>query len=95
MARFNYDDEQEHKQIAFIKGVKVEFYDSRLERESIPEGKYYYEIAGDDDCGDIPCRVTPGVLVNFYGSIVCDAPLSLEDSCMYLEEDDFQWERRK
>ena len=30
-------------------GVECEFNDMRIERSSVPVGKYQYEVAGDDD----------------------------------------------
>ena len=40
----------------------------RIERSSVPEGKYQYEVAGDDDSGGDPARIKLGVLVNFFGT---------------------------
>lgn len=41
-------------------GVECEFNDMGIERNSVPEGKYQYEVAGDDDSGDNPLRVQLG-----------------------------------
>lgn len=43
--------------------VECEFYDVRIERSSVPQGLYHYEVAGDDDCGGDPVRVAKGILV--------------------------------
>ena len=55
-----------------VKGIVCEFYDMRIDRATVPDGKYLYEVAGDDDSGAEPARVGKGVLVNFYGSLICN-----------------------
>lgn len=49
-------------------GVECEFNDMRIERSSVSEGRYQYEVAGDDDSGGDPARIKLGVLVNFFGT---------------------------
>lgn len=73
-------------------GVECEFNDMRIERSSVPVGKYQYEVAGDDDSGGDPVRVQQGVLVNFFGTLVCDRPLPIgDDGVLWLADDDFVW----
>ncbi len=73
-------------------GVECEFSDMRIECSSVPEGKYQYEVAGDDDSGGEPVRVQPGVLVNFFGTLICDGPLPVgKDGILWLAEGDFEW----
>ena len=74
-----------------VKGIPCEFYDMRIERETVPAGKYQYEVAGDDESGADPARIRIGVLVNFYGTLICDRPLPLEDGVMWLEDGDFEY----
>jgi len=38
-----------------------------------------YEVAGDDDSGGNPTRIKERILVNFFGTLICDRELSLED----------------
>ena len=44
-----------------VKGIVCEFYDMRIDRATVPDGKYLYEVAGDDDSGAEPARVGKGV----------------------------------
>lgn len=74
-----------------VKGIPCEFYDMRINRETVPEGKFLYEVAGDDDSGGDPARVGVGILVNFYGSLICNKKLPLEDGAMWLEDGDFRY----
>ena len=69
-----YDYRKEHWQKVEVKGIPCLFNDLRIDRSTIPSGKIMYEVA-DGDCDGIPCRIRPGILVNFYGTIVCDEPL--------------------
>lgn len=90
MARLNY--ETEHFQKVIVKGIECDFNDMRIDRATVPEGKYLYEIGSDDDCGDTPARVKVGVMVNFYGTLISDVPLPLgQDGVLWLEENDFAW----
>ena len=64
----------------------------RIDRNTVPEGKYQYEIGEDDDSGGEPARVQYGVLVNFFGTLICDVPLTLgTDHVLWLQEGDFTW----
>lgn len=73
-------------------GVECEFNDMRIEHNSVPEGKYQYEVAGDDDSGGDPARVQAGVLVNFFGTLACDRPLPVgTDGVLWLMDGDFVW----
>ena len=90
MARLRY--EEERFQMVQVCGIECEFSDMRIDRDSIPEGKYLYEVAGDDESGMEPVRIKPGILVNFFGTLISDAPLPLgEDGVLWTDDDDFEW----
>ena len=90
MGRLDY--KTEHFQKVSVCGIRCEFSDMRIDRSTVPKGKYQYEVAGDDDSGGDPVRVQPGVLVNFFGTLVCDRPLPLgEEDVLWLADDDFVW----
>ncbi|MDE5597389.1 MAG: hypothetical protein K2J04_06115 [Lachnospiraceae bacterium] len=73
-------------------GVECEFSDMRIDRSTVPQGKYQYEVAGDDDSGSDPARVQRGVLVNFFGTLISDMPLLLvNDNVVWLQEGNFEW----
>ena len=56
-------------------GKKCLFTDIRVDRETVPQGKYMYEIRHSDEDWGLPVSVGPGVLVNFFGTVVSDEPL--------------------
>lgn len=73
-------------------GILREFNDMRIERNTVPKGKYQYEVAGDDDSGAEPARVKKGILVNFFGTLICNEPLPLgNDGVLWLVDGDFVW----
>ncbi len=87
MRRLNYNDE--HWQRVLVKDTNCLFNDMRIDRATIPKGKYIYELA-DGDSDGIPCRMRPGILVNFFGTIICDKPFIPDDGdTVYLDRKDF------
>lgn len=68
---FNYDT----MQILRVAGKDFLFTDMRICRESVPPSlPYVYEIADCDGDGCI-CRIAPGIMVNFWGTIIGKDPL--------------------
>ena len=78
MARYEYNTE--NYETVCVCGVECEFYDVRIERSSVPQGLYHYEVAGDDDCGGDPVRVAKGILVNFFGTLISRTELPLDEA---------------
>lgn len=73
-------------------GIECDFSDMRIDRNTVPKGKYQYEVAGDDDSGGDPARVQRGVLINFFGTLISDVHLPLmDDNVLWLQEGDFEW----
>ena len=90
MARYDYN--KEHFETVSVRGIQCLFSDVRIERSTVPEEKYQYEIGGDDDIGGEPARIQTGVLANFFGTLICDLPLPLgDDHVLWLQEGDFRW----
>ena len=91
--KHNYNKETPYA-IAAVKGVRAEVFDVRLDHRTVPEGKYYYEVADADGDG-IPARIAPSLVVNFFGTIVTDEPLTMvEDewgSRIFLMKGDWEW----
>ena len=79
-------------EIVEVKGIQCEFYDLRIDEKSVPEGKFLYEVRHDEEDWGLPCQVQKGVLVNFYGTIISDTELPVdEEGRLYLEENDFKY----
>lgn len=75
-----------------VKGIMCEFYDIRIDRDSVPKRKYFYEVRHDDEDWSCPCQVAKGILVNFYGTLITDEPMPLDkDGKLQLDDDDFEY----
>lgn len=81
MGRYDYTTERFEK--VSVCGIRCEFSDIRIDRSTVPEEKYQYEVAGDDDSGGDPARVRVGILVNFFGTLICDQPLPIGMTVSY------------
>lgn len=90
MARLDYRKEAFEK--VSVCGIECEFNDMRIDRNTVPKGKYQYEVAGDDDSGGDPARVKQAIMVNFFGTLICDKPLPIgDDGVLWLMDGDFVW----
>ena len=90
MKRSDYKTELFEK--VSVCGIPCDFNDMRIDRNTVPEGKYQYEVAGDDESGVDPVRVQSGVMVNFFGTLICDEPLPIgENGVLWLGDSDFVW----
>lgn len=59
-----------------IQNVKIRetaygFYDMRIDRTTIPEEKFWYEAASDDNSGGDPARIKEHILINFFETLIC------------------------
>lgn len=90
MMRLDYRAEKFQK--VSVCSIRCDFSDMRIDRSTVPEERYQYEVAGDDDSGGDPARVQRGVLVNFFGTLISDVPLPLgRDGVLWLQEGYFAW----
>lgn len=90
MMRLDYRTEKFQR--VSVCGIPCDFNDMRIDRSTVPEERYQYEVAGDDDSGGDPARVQRGVLVNFFGTLISDVPLPLGcDGVLWLQEGYFAW----
>lgn len=90
MKRLDYRTEKFQK--VSVCGVPCEFHDMRIDRSTVPKGKYQYEVADDGESGGDPARIQSEIMVNFFGTLVCDEPLPIgEDGVLWLDDGDFIW----
>lgn len=89
MMRFDYKTEKFQK--VSVCGIPCDFSDVRIDRSTVPKNRYQYEVADDESQGE-PSRVRLGIMVNFLGTLISDAPLPLiNDNVLWLQEGDFEW----
>ncbi len=75
MAR--YDAMEETFEEITVLGKPALFHNMRIDRGSVPDGLYLYEVRGDDDSGGDPVQIAKGIMVNHFGSIITSEPLRL------------------
>ena len=67
-----------------------DFSDMRIDRSTVPKGRYQYEVADDDESQGDPTRVKKGIMVNFWGTLISDVPLPLgSDGVLWLDDGEF------
>ena len=87
--RHNYKDEK--WDIVEVKGANCLFCDIRIDRNTIPEGMIMYEVA-DNDSDGTPCRMRPGILVNFFCTVLSNYRFEPDEGdTIYLNEDDWNY----
>lgn len=74
-------------------GIECDFSDMRIDRSTVPNSRYQYEVADDDERQGDPARVKRGIMVNFFGTLISDVPLPLgKDGILWLDGRDFEWQ---
>ena len=86
------DYRTERFQKVIVCGILCDFSDMRIDRSTVPKGRYQYEVADDNESQGDPSRVRLGIMVNFLGMLISDVPLPLiNDNVLWLQEGDFEW----
>ena len=62
------------------------FTDMRLDRETLPEGKFAYDCRHDDATWAELCQLQPFVLVNHAGTFVVNAPIPNAEEAPLITE---------
>lgn len=73
---FNYNNEDKTPMLLVLENgisVRGEFIDLRITAETLPSNKEWYQIRHSDDDGSEPASLKRGcVVVNFFGTFICD-----------------------
>lgn len=64
-------------EIVSVQGKPYMFENGRVDRDSIPEGLYTYDVRDDND-GQF-WEIKPSVVVNHWGTIIGKEPVALDD----------------
>lgn len=74
-----------------ILGQDALFTSLRIDRKTLPEGLYAYDLRDCDDCSGDPCEVKNFVLVNHWGTVIVKEPIEGTDDGVILNEDDYNY----
>ncbi len=70
-----------------ICGKQALFTSARVNRETLPDGVYGYDLRHDDECQGEVCEVKKFVLVNHWGTVLLTEEIDLgEDGYLLLNE---------
>lgn len=84
------DYKKEKFQKVSVCGIPCDFSEMRIDRSTVPKGRYQYEVADDDESQGDPARVRHDIMVNFFGTLISDVPLLLGcDGVLWLQDGDF------
>ena len=85
-----YDARKETYEEIEIFDTRALFSAGRIQKDSLPEGFYCYEVRHDDECIRIPCELSSHILVNFWRTVISRVPLIKEKECRrYIEDEDW------
>lgn len=73
---------------------KICFTPHRIKEADRKPNKYYYELRHGDDWGE-PETIEKSVMVNFYGTIIADKPITLKEKSYNSEEPDYTVLKKK
>lgn len=82
-----FDATKEGYMMAEIDGKPVLFTNMRLDRDTVPEGLFCYDIRDSDRLDGSFAEVKLHVLVNHWGTILCREPFPLDEHGSYYPED--------
>ena len=74
-----------------ILGRDALFTSLRIDRKSLPEGLYAYDLRDCDDCSGDPCEVKSFVLVNHWGTVIVKEPIEGADEGIVLDDEDYNY----
>lgn len=54
----------------------------RVDRDTVPQGMYMYEVRHDDDQQGEPVQIANWIMVNHWGTLISNRPIRLEPNRM-------------
>ena len=81
------DAREEWYELMEIDGTTVIFTNMRIDRSTIPDGLYLYEVRDSDDLDGSFAEIKWSVCVNHWGSIITKEEFPLTDFGSYFPED--------
>lgn len=65
----------------------------RVDRATVPDNLFVYDVRHDDECQGIPVEIANFVLVNHWGTLISRVPIELKENekCRLLDEDDWSY----
>ena len=88
------DAREERFEEVTVLGRRMLFTSMRVDRKTVPEGLYLYEVRHDDDCEGEPVQIGRGIMINHWGTLIAKRPIEMDPALNgnYLDIDpDRDW----
>lgn len=82
-----FDAAKENYELMEIDGRPVLFTNLRLDRDTVPEGLFCYDVRDSDNLDGSFAEIAPFVRVNHWGTILCREPFQLDGTGSYYPDD--------
>ncbi|MCM1218738.1 MAG: hypothetical protein NC548_29995 [Lachnospiraceae bacterium] len=82
-----FDAAKEKYELMEIDGRPVLFTNLRLDRDTVPEGLFCYDVRDSDNLDGSFAQIATFVGVNHWGTILCREPFQLDGAGGYYPED--------
>lgn len=83
--------EKERFELAMLDEYVVLFTCARIDRKTVPEALFCYDVRHDDDCQGIACEIKPYVAVNHWGTILTKTEIPMAESGRYYPKEDMNY----
>ena len=74
-----------------ILGHDALFTSLRIDRKTLPEGLYAYDLRDCDDCSGDPCQLKNYVMVNHWGTVVVREPIEGANEGIDFDKNDYNY----
>ncbi len=74
-----------------ILGRDALFTNLRIDRKSLPDGLYAYDLRDSDELDGTPSELKSFVMVNHWGTVVTREPIDGADEGIVLDENDYNY----
>ena len=78
MSKYPVDVMEETFENVTVLGHPMLFTCLRVDRKTVPEGLFLYEVRHDDDHQGEPVQIANWVMVNHWGTLISDRKIALE-----------------
>lgn len=82
-----FDAAKEKYELAEIDSRVVLFTNTRLDRDSVPDGLFCYDVRDSDNLDGSIAEIKPHVMVNHWGTILCHETFPLDEHESYYPHD--------
>lgn len=74
---------ERYDELIDLDGYICLFTNIRLDRSTIPQSLYCYDVRDSDYCDGTFAEIRPSIMVNYWGAIICKRPLPLDNLQSY------------